>query len=151
MSRRAGIVAVVVLLSMGGGVAALARQSTRSASPLARIDHVVVIYQENHSFDNLWGGWPGVDGLTNAAGRSRQVGQDGRPLACLAQVDVNLASPPLPAACHGTTAGGSGFDSHFEDRPFPIDDYIPASATTCFEPTDTIRMSLKPRPVETVQ
>src|SRR5258705_515621 len=33
---------------------------------LARINHVVVIYEENHSFDNLYGGWEGVNGLANA-------------------------------------------------------------------------------------
>jgi acid phosphatase len=136
MVRRAPIVAIVVLLSMGAGVGALARQSTRSAAdPLARIDHLVVIYQENHSFDTLWGGWPAVDGLGNAAGHSGQVGQDGRSLGCLPQLDVNLTSPPLPVACHGNLAGGGGFDSRFENRPFALDDDIPASAATCFQPT----------------
>src|SRR5260370_23538261 len=31
-----------------------------SAGGLAKINHVVVIYEENHSFDNLYGGWGGV-------------------------------------------------------------------------------------------
>src|SRR5436190_4093673 len=30
---------------------------------LQRINHIVVIYEENHSFDNLYGGWEGVNGL----------------------------------------------------------------------------------------
>ena len=38
-----------------------------------KIDNVVVIYAENRSFDNLYGSFPGVDGLSNAtADRARQ-------------------------------------------------------------------------------
>jgi phospholipase C len=29
---------------------------------LSGINHIVVIYEENHSFDNLYGGWEGVNG-----------------------------------------------------------------------------------------
>ncbi|MGO7594426.1 alkaline phosphatase family protein, partial [Rhizobium leguminosarum] len=38
-----------------------------------KIDNVVVIYAENRSFDNLYGSFPGADGLLNAtADRARQ-------------------------------------------------------------------------------
>ena len=33
---------------------------------LRKINHIVVIYEENHSFDNLYGTWEGVNGLANA-------------------------------------------------------------------------------------
>ncbi len=33
------------------------------AGRLGAINHIVVIYEENHSFDNLYGGWEGVNGL----------------------------------------------------------------------------------------
>ena len=33
---------------------------------LRAIKHIVVIYEENHSFDNLYGGWEGVNGLADA-------------------------------------------------------------------------------------
>ena len=36
-------------------------------SGLRKIHHFVVIYQENHSFDNLYGGWEGVDGVARRA------------------------------------------------------------------------------------
>ena len=75
-----------------------------------RVDHIVVIYQENHSFDNLYGGWEGVDGLARAdAAHTTQVDQAGAPYACLPQNDVNIApacppnasssSAPTPARC----------------------------------------------------
>ncbi|MDP4218989.1 MAG: acid phosphatase [Bacteroidota bacterium] len=31
-----------------------------------KVDHVIVIYMENHSFDNLYGEFPGANGLANA-------------------------------------------------------------------------------------
>src|SRR4051794_29978114 len=55
---------------------------------LARVKHVVVIYEENHSFDNLYGGWEGVNGLSKAtAAQKTQVNQAGAgtPYTCLMQ------------------------------------------------------------------
>jgi phospholipase C len=120
--------------------------ATAAAKPPAggipgKIDHLVVIYEENHSFDNLWGLWPGVNGIkAGDAAHATQVGQtDARtPLPCLLQLDVNLTSPPLPKDCSGTTAAGAAFDSHFKNQPFLIDDYIPATgdkSKTCYVPT----------------
>jgi phospholipase C len=36
--------------------------------PLQNIDHFVVIYQENWSFDGLYGSFPGANGIANATG-----------------------------------------------------------------------------------
>ena len=104
------------------------------------IDHLVVIYEENHSFDNLWGLWPGVNGLKNAdAAHTSQVDESGKALPCLLQLDVNLASPPLSPVCNGTKADGTTtFASHFKNQPFLIDDYVPATgpkSQTCYTPT----------------
>jgi len=38
---------------------------------LKKIRHFVVIYQENHSFDNLYGGWERVDGVATPIRRTR--------------------------------------------------------------------------------
>jgi acid phosphatase len=99
---------------------------------LQRIRHFVVIYQENHSFDNLYGGWEGVDGVARAdPAHTRQVSQAGTPYQCLLQNDVNLTSPPLPATCTNTAPA---FTSHFPNAPFRIDDYIAPEDTTCPAP-----------------
>ena len=37
-----------------------------AANPLNSIDHIVVIYQENWSFDGLYGSFPGANGIANA-------------------------------------------------------------------------------------
>src|SRR4051812_26840231 len=105
---------VLTLLAVAGSSTAAAHKAKPKKHPkpltarqkLARIKHFVVIYQENHSFDNLYGSWEGVNGLANApAARTTQVNQQGVPFACLRQTDVNLTTPPQPADCTDTTTG----------------------------------------------
>ncbi|MDX6702759.1 MAG: hypothetical protein QOF26_2985, partial [Baekduia sp.] len=101
----------------------------------AKVGHIVVIYAENHSFDNLYGGWEGVNGLAAAdPAHTTQVGQNGTPYSCLLQNDVNLTAPdPLPTTCTDSTTG-TAFDSHFANAPFKIDDVIAPTDTTCPAP-----------------
>ncbi|MCW3063007.1 MAG: phosphoesterase [Solirubrobacterales bacterium] len=134
------VVAGVALLLVGTVPVALAARRhlqghKSSGSRLDRIKHVVVIYEENHSFDDLYGGWEGVNGLAAAdAAHKAQVTQSGTPYQCLLQNDVNLTSPsPLPTTCTDTTTS-SAFPSAFRNAPFAIDDYIGASDTTCPPP-----------------
>ena len=52
-----------------------------SDAAIRRIDNIVVIYAENHSFDNLYGLFPGADGVANAtAQQTSQLDHDGTPL-----------------------------------------------------------------------
>jgi acid phosphatase len=116
------------------GLAALGLPAVAQARPDHRVGHVVIIYQENHSFDNLYGRWERVRGVSDAPrAKTIQVNQQGAPYTCLKQNDVNLTSPPLPATCTDETTG-SAFTSNFRNAPFLIDDYIPATATTCPPP-----------------
>jgi acid phosphatase len=95
-----------------------------------------VIYEENHSFDNLFGLWPGVDGLAKKPGntpRNVQVDTTGNALNCLLQKDVNLTSPPL-AGSPCTLPDGSVVQSAFPNQPFNIDKYIQPTDTTCPPP-----------------
>jgi phospholipase C len=108
----------------------------RGADRLARIQHIVVIYEENHSFDNLYGSWEGTNGTANAdPAATLQVNQNGMPFNCLKQNDPNLTTPPLSATCSDTSLStpttASTFTSHFANAPFTIDDYIPPTALTC--------------------
>ena len=99
---------------------------------LMKINHFVVIYQENHSFDNLYGGWEGVNGRANATdGQKTQVNQSGAAYTCLKQDDPNLTSPPMTSTCHDVA---NSIDSAFANAPFNIDAYIPATAVTCGNP-----------------
>ena len=126
----AGVAAVTMTSAAGAG---------RGSDQLRKINHIVVIYEENHSFDNLYGGWEGVNGLANAdAEHTIQVDQNGTPWSCLLQLDVNLTVPPLSKVCSGTRFNPtSTFDSHFVNGYFTIDDYIPPTATTCPKPQNS--------------
>jgi acid phosphatase len=137
---------VALVLALGAAVAAATATGAKGDDRLAKIDHVVVIYEENHSFDNLYGGWEGVNGLADATpAHTIQVGQNGVPYTCLLQNDVNLTSPPLPADCTDTTTGTT-FTSHFRNAPFLIDAFIPPSARTCPQPGVFAPNGLLPSP-----
>jgi acid phosphatase len=135
LARRCALAAIAVAAL--GGVAVSSASGGAAAQPdhaLQKIDHIVVIYEENHSFDNLYGGWEGVNGRANAdAAHTIQVGQSGVPYTCLMQNDVNLTSPPLPADCADATTP-TPFTSHFTNSPFSIEAYIPKTARTCPPP-----------------
>ena len=101
--------------------------------------HLVVIYEENHSFDNLYGTWgevrgQHVEGLADATSAKRtQVAQDGSTYTCLLQNDVNLTSPdPLANTCQDDAHGIPA--SHFRNDVFDIDDYIAPTDRTCPAP-----------------
>ena len=133
-----GLVSVGLL---GGGLLATSVPvgAGGSGGGAGRVKHIVVIYQENHSFDNLYGLWGSVNGQpVNGVpqadlGHTVQVAQDGTAYTCLLQNDVNLTAPsPLSTQCiDPKPAVGS---SHFINLPFNIDTYIPATATTCPPP-----------------
>ena len=128
-----------LILAAVGPVPASA--SADDDGPLDGYKHIVVIYEENHSFDNLYGNWGKVNGQ-RVIGRSAateanttQVDADGAAYPCLLMSDVNLMSPPLSADCSDTTFS-FGVNKpttayHFANAPFNIDTFIPATATTC--------------------
>jgi phospholipase C len=60
------------------------------SSSLQQIDHFVIIYQENWSFDSLYGEFPGANGIANATDSSgallpqyQQVDKNGNPITTL--------------------------------------------------------------------
>src|SRR5436309_8913794 len=123
------LAAVTALAAVASSGAAGSNGRGAGNGRLQRINHIVVIYEENHSFDNLYGGWEGVNGRANAdAAHTRQVDQAGGLFDCLKQNDVNLTSPPLSASCNDVA---HGFSSAFENTWFGIDPLIAPSATTC--------------------
>jgi acid phosphatase len=144
-NRTSRVVAILGSITAVG--LALAPSSPVSAGeksgPLGHFKHLVVIYEENHSFDNLYGLWGSVNGqhvigLSDAdAAHTTQIAQDGSAYRCLKQLDVNLTAPsPLTTTCGPETVTlGNGssatYESHFTNAPYNIDAFIPSSATTC--------------------
>jgi acid phosphatase len=117
MRRFAWVAAAGVAAVVAAMFAASARPAAH-ATPLSKIDHFVVIYEENHSFDNLYGGWEGVNGRANAvAANTTQVDQNGNAYPCLPQLDVNIVA--LTGTC--------GLPNTW----FLIDPIIKPTDTTC--------------------
>jgi acid phosphatase len=142
MSRIRVILALITLTALALAPASPVTAGPKSG-PLGQFKHLVVIYEENHSFDNLYGLWGDVSGqhvvgLADAdAAHTTQLAQDGSAYDCLLQKDVNLTAPsPLTTTCGPETVTlGDGsqvtYESHFANAPYNIDEFIPASATTC--------------------
>jgi acid phosphatase len=148
-------IALAALLALAAPVSAVPK-----TGPLGNFKHIVVIYEENHSFDNLYGLWGDVNGqhvvgLSDAAGDSAhtlQRAQDGTIYSCLDQLDFNLRTVnqagqapqtggPLSATCPDSSGGteshtrGDGvtvtYDSHFANGPYNIDSFIGPTDVTC--------------------
>src|SRR5476649_2089867 len=92
--------AVLALCALGAsllaGCSAIQPQrgGAARAEGLAKIEHIVVIYAENHSFDNMYGVFPGANGVGNAtAGQKTQLDLDGTPLAHLPPVHTPAGKP----------------------------------------------------------
>ncbi len=84
---------------------------------LEQIETVVVIYAENRSFDNLYGSFPGANGLKQASKASAlQLDRDGKPLKELPPVwDGLTAKGVTPPVTQAQT-------EHMPNQPFAIDD-----------------------------
>ena len=73
--------AAASLLVACGGTAAI-----QTSNPFGKINHFIILYQENWSFDSLYPSFPGADGISNASPTSlRQVDKTGKPYTSLPQ------------------------------------------------------------------
>ncbi len=82
---------------------------------LQKINHVVVIYQENWSFDSLYGRFPGANGIDNAGAAATQVDKDGNPYPTLPQPLNTTFSPPVP---------DPRFPADLPNAPFDMSKYV---------------------------
>ena len=87
------------------------------ANPFAKINHIVVIYTENRSFDNLFIGFPHADGLRLGNALIPQTDHDGSVLKILPPVLLRK----LPDA---------RFPLDLPNAPFLVDDYMPEGDKT---------------------
>ena len=92
-------------------------KSDDSATGINKVNHVVVIYMENHSFDNLYGEFEGANGLYNATS-AKYIQTDS---------SDNVYSK-LPAVVGSPNAGS--FPTSLANKYFNIDQYVPANVET---------------------
>jgi phospholipase C len=92
--------------------------TTERPADQAPIDHVVVIYLENHTFDNLYGKFPGANGLDQPGAQVPQVDKTGVVYQTLPQ--PSDGSNELP----GPTGPDQRFPADLPNAPFPMNRYV---------------------------
>ena len=100
-----------------GLVALVSATTPAQAAPKAldKIEHIIVIYTENRSFDNLYGLFPGADGIANAGAAATQVDDSGKPFVTLPRVMDTSAKPAKP---------DPRFPANLPNKPFDIAPYV---------------------------
>ena len=104
----------LTLLLLSSSAATAARPAQPENVP---IDHLIIFYQENHTFDNLYGQFPGANGLDKPSARIEQVNEEGKPYKTLPQ--------PLR---HGKP--DERFPEDLPNAPFLINRYVSPSELT---------------------
>jgi acid phosphatase len=127
------------LLRGSGGPSTVSRATLRDS-----VKTVVVIYAENRSFDNLFGKFPGANGLASV------LGADGTPTArYVPQKDRDGVTllPTLPPTWRGVTQTGvtpvvtQAQSAGLPNAPFPIETAFRASANATLS-TSTVTRDL---------
>ena len=83
----------------------------------SKINHIVVLYLENHSYDNLYGEFDGGDGLGNA--KTPQQDTEGGVYLNLPQPLDTDVTPAVP---------DSRFPVNLPNAPFALEQFVPATA-----------------------
>jgi len=92
-----------------------------SAAQLGDVEHIIVIYLENHSFDNLFGFFPNADGIAAAGATEIQFDPDGHPYPFLPRV-LKRAGNQAEIDCR--------FPKNLPNQPFNIDAFVPIGEAT---------------------
>ncbi len=115
-SQVSSMIALLGIVSLGAPTA-----GPPGANNLSQIDHVIVIMQENWSFDSLYGEFRGANGLANAGATTQQVSATGQPYVMLPQPLNSTLTPPGP---------DPRFPGNLPVQPFRIAQFVPADQKT---------------------
>jgi acid phosphatase len=113
-------------------LSALLFAASGPASPAApvgldRVQHIVVLYLENRSFDNLYGLFPGADGLQDLERIAPQIDEHGEPYKTLPRsLDTNLRTPDMKEG--DPSPVDPRVPANLPNRPFRIDWFVPLDA-----------------------
>jgi phospholipase C len=107
----AAVIALITLVVGSGSASSFASNSASSAAAdIHKIKHVIVIQQENRSFDSYFGTYPGVDGIPMQDGSPSVCVNDPMTATCVApfpdHADVNGGGPHSDVAAQADINGG---------------------------------------------
>jgi len=122
MPRRTRPIVASLALAVALGLAGTRPGPTAGqGGGLEKVNHIVVIYQENWSFDSLYGKFPGAHGFPDAGAAVHQVDKTGRPYATLPQPLDTTKKPVAP---------DPRFPATLPVAPFDAARYVPANQRT---------------------
>jgi phospholipase C len=108
--RSLGVLALVAVL-----LSPLPALGQGAPEGLRKIEHIVVIYLENRSFDHMYGNFPGANGLANAGETALQVDENDRAYDVLPDpLDLRKRPPARYAAV----------PEKLPNKPFRLNDYF---------------------------
>ncbi|MBS1904246.1 MAG: acid phosphatase [Bacteroidetes bacterium] len=94
-SRRRSILSALTAAAIAVGCGSCSKDATTAttASGINKVNHIIVVYMENHSFDNLYGEYPGANGIANATAATKtQID------TATGQPYTNLPPPPADSS-----------------------------------------------------
>jgi LPXTG-motif cell wall-anchored protein len=109
-SRLLALLAVLAMFTVG-----YLPTSAQTPTGINKINHIIVIYQENWSFDSLYGEFPGANGIANAGAAVKQVDKSGTPYTTLPQPMDTSKHPPV---------ADPRYPANLPVAPFDIAQYI---------------------------
>jgi phospholipase C len=134
------VAAAVLAFAVAGcdtGSSTLSKGPDQSVASLqAKVNHVIVIYQENWSFDALYGKFPGANGLQNAtAATIAQVYCRPGTTAYVPLTALPAAFTAAPAAngCQWNASAGTAdarIPAGLPVGPYDLNQYVPPTADT---------------------
>ena len=107
-------IAAPLLLALVAGAPLAARAQPAPPNP---INHLIIIYQENRSFDHYLGGFGGADGVANAGAAAVQIDKQGR--------RYDRLPAPLGPPVEGVRAPDERFPADLPNGPFLINQFVP--------------------------
>ena len=134
MTSRAFVVTALLAAAVIAVSGAAGDPGNGEQKKLDKIQHIVVIYEENHSFDNLYGGWEGVNGRADADPRAHDPGRPGRLALRLPAPERRQPDVAAATATARTPRPARRSRARSANAPFTIDKLHPDAATTCPPP-----------------
>ncbi len=99
----------------------LGQEAPKPVPGLDRINHIITIYLENRSFDQLYGLYPGAAGIADAGAAATQVDRDGKPYDRLPPVLNTNFKPPIV---------DTRFPTDLPNKPYRAEPYVSLSQVT---------------------
>jgi phospholipase C len=137
VATRIGASCAALLIAAG---AVAAEEAPKPVAGLDKINHIIVLYLENRSFDNLYGLFPGADGVSQAsAPATTQVDKLGQAYDKLPPVlNTNVPLPVGDVRCQATAnkpqdkcyATDDRFPTDLENKPYRADKYVTLDQVT---------------------